>query len=268
VRPGFLLVVGVDCLGTFPAEDYAWRAETMAGPEGLTRQSLQFARQGGVLAYRNRLACQMCAAPTPGAGADVSIGTLGLPVRRTLLITARDAATAERLHLARITDGEALPGLVRQHEQMRAVVAGRRERARQRITQALPPGLPASVPALAEHLAACAPCRQCLDACPLYAGHLGPQAHYDPGFHDRGRGLWGFAAPSALQPDANGGAVAGLSRWLAACVECGMCEAACPRRLPLTAIFARLRREPAPQGLGPNSPALGPRAGGRPELAA
>jgi ferredoxin len=31
-----------------------------------------------------------------------------------------------------------------------------------------------------------------------------------------------------------------VGRWLAACVGCGMCEQACPREMPLTALHDRL----------------------------
>ena len=100
------ILVGVDCLGTFPAEEYEWRAEKY-GAEQVTREMLQFARQGGILPYRYRFACQMCGAPMPPEVADVTIDVLGLPAREVILITARDEAAARRLRLDQITDATA-----------------------------------------------------------------------------------------------------------------------------------------------------------------
>jgi len=59
----YWLIVGTDCLASFPAEDFAWRLEKAGGVDGLTREALKFARQGGIAPYRYRLACQMCADP-------------------------------------------------------------------------------------------------------------------------------------------------------------------------------------------------------------
>ncbi len=211
--PGHLLIVGVDCLGTFPAGDVSWRGDL----DALTGEALQFARQGGVAVYRYRPACQMCSAPMPEA-ADLTIDVLGLPARQHVMVTARSAALAERLALAAISDGPAPAALQRQHERMRGLVAGRRARARERILHALETELAGSVDALVEHLEGCAPCRACLAACPIYT------------------------AESAQQPEA---ALTRelVTRWLASCAGCGMCEASCPRHLPLVAIFRSLQEQ-------------------------
>lgn len=210
-----VVMIGVDCLGTFSEEDYAWRVEKF-GPERLTREALQFAPQGGVALYRDRLACQTCAGPMPEM-ADVSLGMLGLHTRQFILVTARDEAMGERLHLSAITDGAASPELIAQHEAMRATLIERRSRTRERIMRLLSNDLPQHISELKAHLADCAPCQQCLEACPLYAVEFSPHG--------------------------NGHATERLSHWLAACVECGMCEQACPKHLPLTTIFERIRLE-------------------------
>jgi len=214
-----ILIIGVDCLGTFPAEDYAWHAE-MRGAQQLTRETLQFARQGGILLYRNRLACQMCASPIP-LGTDLNIHVLGLPTRQTILITTCDGEMAQRLRLDQITDGVASPTLIAQHDQMRLTLIERRSRARERITHALPAGLPKDVNEWVMYLANCAPCQACLTACPIYRGELSPRG-------ERGAR---FVSHDAVR------------RWLAACAGCGLCEDACPKHLPLTAAISRIRSD-------------------------
>lgn len=209
-----ILVIGVDCLGTFPADAFEWQSDL----DKWVRDALRFARQGGIAAYRYRPACQMCVEPLP-ASADIAIDLLGLPASRVLMLTARDAALAERLHLNALTDGEADPELVEQHERIRTQVAARRARARERITHSLSTRLAVDVDALVEHLRACGPCQACMESCPIFSVQV---------------------SAAEQRPELTREVVV---NWLASCAGCGMCEAACPEHMPLAAIFARIHDE-------------------------
>jgi Fe-S oxidoreductase len=35
----------------------------------------------------------------------------------------------------------------------------------------------------------------------------------------------------------------GVMRWLVSCAGCGMCEQSCPNHLPISAMFAHIRRQ-------------------------
>jgi formate dehydrogenase subunit beta len=205
------LMIGVDCLASFPADEFAWRVEKAGTVEKLTRNTLRFARQGGIATYRYRHGCQMCTAPDP-QDADLSIFLAGLPVKEHLLVKARDAATAGKLRLEQITSGPASPALLAQHEQTLTRLNQRRMGVQERNIAAIPADLPTDLDSLLAWIQNCAPCRKCLDACPIYLGELD-------------RIVEGDAA--SLEP---------ARQWLAACLACGMCEEACPRHLPLTAI--------------------------------
>lgn len=227
--PGRLLVIGVDCLATFPVEEFEQRARAAGSADPVTREALKFARQGGILLYRDRPACQMCASPAPEA-TDLCLGLLGLPTDEVILVSAGDSQTAERLHLAEITDGEAPPSVVDDRQRMCTTLVARRERTRERMVEALT-GMPSTVQELVAHLAACEPCQECLRACAIYAGEL--------------------SVPGQTEAEV----IERVSHWIVACAGCGMCEQACPRHLPLAAIMRQISRQLASSASGGPAPA-------------
>jgi len=212
---GQWLVIGVDCLASFSAADFEWRLGKSHRVEALTREALRFARQGGIAPHRFRDACQMC--PSPAAQcADLTIELLGLPVRQFVLVSARDEALARSLHLEEITDGETPEPWVARREATVDLIAERHRHSLAKKIQALSEQAPAELEALLVHIANCAPCQSCLDACPLYTGDFLPAESGD--FHT----------------------MEAARAWLERCVACGMCEEACPDHMPLTAILAHI----------------------------
>jgi NAD-dependent dihydropyrimidine dehydrogenase PreA subunit len=209
------LVIGVDCLASFPAEDFHWRLERAGGTEALTHRMLQFARQGGISPYRFREACQMCDHPTCQS-ADLVIGLVGLPVKEHLLVIAKDEATARRFDLPHTTDGLAPDHLVAQRERAIARLCQRRMRVYQRQAASLPAYLPASLDQLVEMWSGCVPCQDCLQACPVYAGELDSLLDGSPVHREAVR------------------------LWLQDCFACGLCDEACPKHIPVSTLVTRL----------------------------
>lgn len=213
-----LLTICIDCLGTLPPEDFEWRAEQAESIEELTDEALQFARQGGILDYRHRTACQMCAAP--GAQlADLNISLLGLPVRQHILVQARDANIAGHLHLDQITSGEAGNEVVEMHESALAQLAERRQRTLERLVKNLADDQPHDLEALILQLEQCGECQDCMVACPICSADF-PQ-----------RGTDGHYPTRAVM------------HWLVSCAGCGMCEQACSAQQPLATIFSLIREK-------------------------
>jgi formate dehydrogenase subunit beta len=205
------LVIGVDCLASFPVVDFEWRVHKAGAVEDLTREALRFARNGGIAPYRYRHACQMCVSPA-AQSADLNIELIGLPVKQAALVTARDEDLSRELHLEALTSGMAPPSLTAQRDRVLVRLVQRRQRTLEHMTIVLSAEAPGDLASLLRHISACAPCRSCLQACPLY-----------PGDFD-------------VEP------TRAAQRWIQGCVACGMCEEACPRHLPLTAIISRINR--------------------------
>jgi formate dehydrogenase subunit beta len=223
------LLIGVDCLGSYSVEDYAWRLEKAGSAQHLTRQELRNARQGGISPDRYRPACQMClAAEVPDL--DIRIGILGMQVKDGILISVKNEEMAKRLGLERITDGLAPTSLVKQHACMLEFIRERRNRFQGRAIDGLPVGLPEDMENLLVHLEHCAalnverggPCQACLEVCPVYGRDWQPGGDDTPAY-------WNT-----------------VEAWLSSCAGCGMCEQACPDHLPLAAIHRRISLEIVP----------------------
>lgn len=231
-----IVTICVDCLGTLPADEYQWRAERKGTHEALTQEALQFARQGGIVPYRYRPACQICSSPA-AYGADLNINVLGLPVRQCLLIEIRDEAMAAQLHLSSAplplemvySPGEGVPEplvdaelpaagkLVAQRQRTVDKLVERRGRARERASLSLAETTTADVEGIIAMLEQCGSCQACMEACPICAVDF-------PNQDEKGRYVGGDVA-----------------RWLISCSGCGMCEQACPGLRPLSAIFGYIR---------------------------
>ena len=175
-----LLTISVDCLGSFPADEFQWRAARKEASGGVTQDTIQFAKQGGILAYRYRSACQMCVSPQ-AKEADLNINIFGLPVRQHILITAQDQETTESLNLDNITDSTADEEMINSHERVLARMKGRLHSTMERVTQGLGDLLPQYIDAVIAQLESCGSCQMCMEACPLCAVNfpqLGPDNRY------------------------------------------------------------------------------------------
>ncbi len=213
-----LLTICLDCLGTLPADEHQWRAERKGSIARLTLEALQFVRQGGIVPFCYRSACQMCLS-SEASKADLNIGVLGLPVRQYILVTARNEVVAKRFQLDTIADSEADPALVAQRERLLIKLAAQHNRIRERITRSLVSSLPTDVDQVVNMLEICGKCQACLEVCPI--------CYVD--FPRRG-------GDGRYLPD-------DVARWLISCAGCGMCEQVCPHHLPLNAIFGHIREQ-------------------------
>lgn len=212
-----LLTIGVDCLGTYPMDDYQWRAERKGSRERLAWESLHFARQGGIAAYRFRSACQACRTPV-SSEADINIGVIGLPVRQKIIVEVSGTLSAKMLTGDTI-DIEQDQSLFDQREYIIAKLLQRSSQTRRRLADNLDSILPRDVDALVKQFEACGDCRECFETCPLCAAEY--PAKNESGLYRREQ----------------------VKDWMISCAGCGMCEQACPNHLPLVAIFNQIREQ-------------------------
>lgn len=213
------LMIAVDCPSCFPLKDFEWRIDKAGSVEALTKDVLRNARQGGIALDRFRSACGMCTKPG-SPHEDICIELLGLPAKDIILVNIYNEVVVEKLDLTKVCDGLAPQELVVQRENMLATIEQRRERIRERQMRDLAPGLPTNLDQLMAFLTNCQPCVSCMEVCPVHTEIL---------------------IPAVLNHRLTHGM---LRDWLVACAECGMCEQACPKEMPLVAIMDRIRRGP------------------------
>jgi formate dehydrogenase subunit beta len=218
IPKGMLFSLCVDCLGTYPVEEYEWRAKRKSSIEQDDSEELKFARQGGILAYRYRAACQMCS--NPGAqSADLNIHVLGLPVREHILVEARNSGSTDFLDLASLASELADEAIIEQHRHVLSRQVNFHRQTFERLLQALDELLPNNIDQLITQLENCQDCKRCMSACPICSVDFpvrDAEGHYS---------RWAF------------------ERWLISCAGCGMCEQACRDNLPLGVIFGTIREK-------------------------
>lgn len=213
-----LVTICFDCLGTYPQEEYEWRTHRKGNLSDLSGETLQFARQGGILAYRYRAACQICTSPT-ARSADINVHVLGLPVRQQILVEVPEEQAVENLQLQRCVNGLAEASQIEQHQHLVTRLEQRHAQTMERLIQTLDELLPKNVERLIDQLESCGDCQSCMSICPICAAEF-PR-----------RGADGHYPPQAIR------------RWLVSCAGCGMCEQACTSNLPLGVIFGAIRQK-------------------------
>jgi len=215
-----VLVIGVDCLGTYTQQEFL-SAGAGHGSDEITRLTLQNASQGGLIPQPFRTACQVCEWPAP-RGADIVIGTLGVDTEKTLLVLACDECLDSRLHLTGITDGPAAEYLVSRRETVVGAIADARLGYRRNLYEELgSEGRFSDLGSILAWFANCNLCGKCLKACPIYGGELDSL----------------LGREKSRSPLAD---LVLLSHWIASCSGCGMCEEVCARDVPLMLLISGL----------------------------
>ncbi len=223
-QPNHLVVLGVDCLGTFTHSDYLHSLETQSLSE-VTADVLRNAAEGGLRPQRFRTACMVCDSPAP-CGSDIIIGTIGIPSNEFLLIIARDESINEHLGLNAFTSTLATEYQVSHRETVVGAISDMRAGMRKSLVEEMQTAYRFNdLGSFLAWFASCSLCGQCLDACPMYQGQ------FDSLLGKRETQQSGRSALAELVL---------ISRWIASCSGCGMCEEMCENRVPLTLLISAL----------------------------
>ena len=227
-----LIIIGTDCLGTYEVEDYAKLIDKMKGTaKKKGAQVLADMRQGiaepdtKTLPLSLRPACKMCNAFTPLIS-DITLGLFGVGDG---IFTSLDSELAEKLGLeVKEASGrqEAIAQLLDSRTQTREQVFAEFRGKMETIVD------------FADCLDTCIMCYACSSACPLCycrvcffrTDTFEPESERYYRWAER-EGALRMPTEILLYH------LTRLNHVAISCCGCGMCESACPRKLPLTTIF-------------------------------
>lgn len=224
-----MLIIGMDCAGTYEIGDYAHAVQAGRDP---ALPLLAEAAQGHIAAQDGltlRPACRMCEFAV-AANCRMTIGFIGVDG----LMIEMDEDTAHKLEVSwpRIPAGD----LTFRQDIVQRLAADRS--ARRDEAMAAFSAQVNSPAALAAYFAACQRCHNCMVACPIcYCKEClfrTAAMEHDVASYLR---LADRKGAARLPGDTVLFHMTRLNHMSTSCVGCGMCESACPADIPLTVLF-------------------------------
>ena len=231
-----LYLIGVDCPGTFEVFDYARIAQEGKGGPGLTQSLLRGMEKGEVSppqGYAFRTACQMCEYPVPKA--DIEFKLFGYPIEQEVGIEIGEKLEKE------IEAKGILSQMEQKEPATRGEVVGKviSERSKKRdATFKEFKGIVKDLQSFLDRFSTCIRCHNCMVACPIC--YCKECVFKTAVFEHEGNQFLRWA-------DRKGGIrmptdtllfhLIRMSHMVTSCIGCGLCDSACPSRLPVASLF-------------------------------
>jgi formate dehydrogenase subunit beta len=230
-----LYLIGVDCPGTYEVPDYAKITQEGKGGEKLTKDLLKGMEKGEASppsGYTYRTACQMCEYPVPKT--DVVFKLFGYPTDREIGIEVgeRLEKEIEEKGILPYTDSEPAS-----RNEVVAKVIAERTKKRDALFEEFR-GTVKDLRSFLDRFSTCVRCHNCMVACPIcyckecvfrtaIFEHEGDQFLR---WADRKGGI-------RMPTDTLMFHLIRMSHMVTSCIGCGLCDSACPSRLPVATLF-------------------------------
>ncbi|MGD8397238.1 MAG: 4Fe-4S dicluster domain-containing protein [Anaerolineae bacterium] len=226
-----VLVVGVDCLGTYPVTAYGAVADKSALVEGArARAARAEIEPADGMAFRE--ACTMCEAPLPeGEHVALTVGLVGVEPDRLYLQARADVAAALELEAgsAPASRQDAVQQLVTARTQARdEALAAFRARV----------GGTADMQGLLGEFAACIRCHNCMINCPIC--YCRECIFRTPTFEHESQLFYQWADRKGtvrMLPDTLLFHLTRMNHMATSCVGCGICSDVCPVDIAVATAF-------------------------------
>lgn len=231
-----LIIIGVDCLGTYEASDYAKMAREKGKGVSITGELLKGAKEGKIEPQDGnnlRVACQICEYPSP-QNADIAIGLFGHNPQKEIFFHVTDQLASELAEkgILATTDGESSS-----RDSVIERLTEERIKRRDEVFDAFR-SQTKNLGDLMDALSTCIRCHNCMVACPIcYCKEcvfrtpiLEHKADQFLRWADRKGGI-------RMPTDTLLFHLIRLSHMVTSCIGCGLCDSACPNDLPVATLF-------------------------------
>jgi formate dehydrogenase subunit beta len=228
-------LIGIDCPGTFEVPDYAKMSQEGKGGEKLAKALLKGMREGEALVidgYTFRTACQMCEYPIPQA--DIVFRLFGYQTDQEIGVEIGEKLKKE------IEEKEILSFLGKESTNRGDVIGkviAERTKKRDALFREFKEGVK-DLRSFLDRFSTCIRCHNCMVACPIcYCKEcVFRTAVFE---HDGDQLLrWADRKGAIRMPtDTLIFHLIRMSHMVTSCIGCGLCDSACPSRLPVATLF-------------------------------
>jgi len=224
-----LVLIGVDCPGTFSLNIYAKFPEKTRPTQFLLEA---WTKKTDDAEKYLRTACKVCKDPIP-VNADIVIGLYGMDHEKDILIEAATEAGKKLLEDLKLEENvEAVKGREQAVKEIRETKNKKRAEFLKQNESIK------GIDKLAEFFDKCVNCHNCRQACPicyckecLFDSSVFDQEAYKFLRKAETKGLFKLPNDSVLFH------LGRMNHMILSCVECGLCEQACPNEIPLMDVF-------------------------------
>ena len=235
VKLDHLFLVGVDCPGTFEVSDYSKMVQEGKGGEKLAGEFYKGMEKGDVLppqGYAFRTACEMCEYPVPKA--DIHIKLFGYRTDEEIGIEIGERLEKELEEKGILSFSGNEPS---SRKDVVSKVVGERVKKRDSAFQEFR-GVIKDLGSFLDRFSTCIRCHNCMVACPIcYCKEcVFKTAVFE---HEGDQFLrWADRKGGIRMPtDTLIFHLIRMSHMVTSCIGCGLCESACPSRLPVATLF-------------------------------
>jgi formate dehydrogenase (coenzyme F420) beta subunit len=225
------LIIGLDCLGTYPLTDY----QAAADKDGLVDELLAGATTGEPKPHDGlafRAACQICEQPLPeGEHVALTLGFVGLEPGQLYLKARDDLAAALEL----TADGTP-PGRKAAAQTLVTARTQARDEAFAELRQRI--GDQPNMQGLLQEFSACIRCHNCMINCPIC--YCRECIFRTPTFEHESQLYFQWAERKGtvrMMPDTLLFHLTRLNHMVTSCVGCGVCTDVCPADIPVATVF-------------------------------
>ena len=229
-----LLIIGVDCLGTYSVSDYQNLCKQGNSPsdELLRKFKEEEEEGGGGEDTKLREACQVCEYPI-SSNADLIIGLIGVDFEKNILLkscTEKGEKILEKFSFPEFNQSK-------REESVSKYISKKIEK-RDILFSEMKGETSSGWENLLSVFSTCINCHNCMRVCPLcYCRECffeSPTFEFDSEKYL----MWAKRKGSIKMPrDTTLFHLGRMSHMAASCVGCGLCEQACPSNIPLLKIF-------------------------------